>query len=867
MSSHEEPAHGEPDMRQRAEARLTSRVRPRIDTSDPAWTERVVHELGVHQIELEMQNEELRAAHAALELSRDRYADLYETAPVAYVTLQFDGRIVELNRRAIELLQTSRTEALRKRMQDFIAHEDFAPYRSRLAALARKAGAPQQLELRLRLPHGGPRWVSLHMALVTSAVNGAQYRLGMLDVDERVRSQEGATRMAALVASAQDAIVGRDGDGIVTSWNDAAARLFGHSAEAMIGGRLDAIVPPKQHDEQAALEQDLDSGRRSHSLDTVRRRADGTLVPVSITLSPIRDAHDRWAGSAMIARDISERERADFALRQRLRQLDVLSQAGQALIMSEPDAALCCRLFEEAALAAGCELQLHYGVDSAGDLVLLSASGLSLQQQSVVAAPPTAGTPWSMAAAQRQPVVLNDLQSSELPQAAWLRAAGARCCVAFPLLAPGRLYGVAAFASLTLDQLREGDLQVIHTVCDQVSAMLERSRLLHELHASESALRRADRAKDDFIATLAHELRNPLAPIRNAVGIMRHGDRTTPQQLAWCREIIERQVVQMTRLLEDLLDVSRVTRNKIELRRERLDLMLAIEQALEATRPLIESREQQLVLELPDEPVVLYGDLTRLTQVFVNLLQNAAKYTDVGGQITLNVSATDGRVRVGVRDNGIGIESQHLARVFEMFSQLAPALERSGGGLGIGLALTRGLVELHGGCVDAYSAGIGRGSEFVVTLPVAPQPRPAEAPSADAADAQASAPARRLLVVDDNSDAAQTLTTLLSMHGQDVRAAFSAEGAMRIAQDWQPDAAVLDIGLPDFDGYELCRRIRAQPWGQQPILIACTGWGQREDIDRARDAGFDFHLVKPVDPDAVLHVLSQSRAPRQPPPG
>ena len=495
--------------------------------------------------------------------------------------------------------------------------------------------------------------------------------------------------------------------------------------------------------------------------------------------------------------------------------------------------------------------------------MLQSTFGLTTAQATEVATQPTADTLWGIVAEQRKPLVLNHLQTSELPPAHWLRELGARCFVGFPLLAQGRLHGVAVFVSRTRDELREGDLQVIRTVCDQVSAMLERARLVEELHANERSLKRADRAKDDFIATLAHELRNPLAPIRNAVGIMRHADQAGAQQLAWCRDIIERQVVQMTRLLEDLLDVSRVTRNKIELRRERLDLMDAIEQALEATRPLIEARQQRLALELLPKPLILYGDLTRLTQVLSNLLNNAVKYTDAGGQITLSVQANETKAQVRVRDTGIGIEAHQLPRVFDMFAQLAPALDRAGGGLGIGLALTRGLVELHGGSIDACSAGAGRGSEFVVTLPIVAARQPGESAGPGSDEAAGALPPRRLLVVDDNTDAAQTLATLLSLHGQDVRTAFSAEEALQIVQQWTPDVAVLDIGLPDLNGYELCRRIRAQPWGAQPLLIACTGWGQKEDIDRAHQAGFDFHLVKPVDPNAVLRLLAQDRRPPQ----
>jgi signal transduction histidine kinase/CheY-like chemotaxis protein len=416
--------------------------------------------------------------------------------------------------------------------------------------------------------------------------------------------------------------------------------------------------------------------------------------------------------------------------------------------------------------------------------------------------------------------------------------------------------GVAAFASTTRDRFRDGDLQVIQTVCDQVSAMLERGKLVEELHTREESLKVADRRKDDFIATLAHELRNPLAPIRNAIGILRQSTMPDPQ-LAWCRDVIERQVTQMTLLLEDLLDVSRVTRNKIELRREKIELQRVVEDAVETTRPLIDAQRHQLVLELPAQPIVVYGDLTRLTQVVGNLLNNAAKYTDVAGKIELVVRREGDEASIVVRDNGIGIEPQQAACIFDMFAQLTPALERSRGGLGIGLSLARGLVELHGGRIEAHSDGTGRGSEFTVHLPIVHQ----AADSAPLCQAQPSfdvgaRAGRRVLVVDDNADAAQTLATMLILSGLDTRLAFGGKEGMRIAEEWRPDAAVIDIGMPQFNGYELCRRIREQPWGDRMLLIACTGWGQNEDRQRARVAGFDVHLVKPIQPDEVLRIVS-----------
>jgi PAS domain S-box-containing protein len=851
------------EVRRRAESRLANEPEPAADAADSPWAERMVHELSVHQIELEMQNEELRQTQAALEDSRDRYVDLYENAPLGYVTLGVDGSIVEANHRALSLFGAPAPRIQGRRLVDLIAPGDRPRMQQHFAKLLGGAGE-QHLELRLHTPRREPIYVATRMSLVAERAVGAQVRVGMIDITARVRSEAEAMRLAAVVSSTEDAIISRDLDGRVTSWNDSAARLFGRSAKQMFGRTMDELVPPDRRDEEAELLQRLRRGEKVSHHETERLNAAGTPVPIAISLSPISGSDGSLVGSSLIARDISERRRIDRALRQRLRQLGVLSQAGQALILGESaEPATRAELFQRVGAAVGSDLVLHYaviaGADMTSGLALESSRGFSDDQLAALRDEPLTHSLAGMIARERKALVLNDLRDSTLPEVKLLRDAGARCLAGFPLIAQGRLHGVAMFTSTLHDLLHEGDLQVVQTVCDQVSAMLERARLLDELHANERSLKRADRAKDDFIATLAHELRNPLAPIRNAVGIMRHhGERGNAQQLAWCRDIIERQVVQMTRLLEDLLDVSRVTRNKIELRRERLDLRQAIEQAIEATRPLIESRQQQLALEVPGEPIVLYGDLTRLTQVFSNLLNNAAKYTDVGGTIT--VSATPGatRVRVGVRDSSIGIEAQHLTSVFDMFSQLAPALDRSGGGLGIGLALTRGLVELHGGTIDAYSAGIGHGSEFVVNLPTVAN-RAVEPDRGGEGDSAEPPAPRRMLVVDDNADAAQTLTTLLAMAGQDVRTAFNGEDAMNIVTAWPPDVAVLDIGLPDFNGYELCRRIRAQPWGERPLLIACTGWGQREDVDRAREAGFDFHLVKPVDPQAVLHLLNQSR--------
>jgi PAS domain S-box-containing protein len=819
----------------------------------------------VHQAELEMQtqNEQLRQAQVALQHSRDRYADLYERAPVAFVTFGDGDIIVEANQRACAMLGAPLARVMGHRFHDFVLGEDQRRFRDSQSRLLNLQG-PQALELRLTLGGRDVRWVTLEMALWPDTGGAMQVRTAIIDIDERVRMQEGLAQFAAIVSASDDAIIGRDAAGRVTSWNDAATRMFGLAARDMLGRSMDDLVPEARIDEEAQLLGRLRSGERITQFETERLDSRGRLVPLSITLSPVRNAKGHIIGTALIARDISERVQADAAMRVRLRQLDALSHAGQALILGKNDPTpLQQELFERVADAVGSEVQLNYALtDDGSALELQSAQGLPPEQLGQMRTVRLDEELCGIVAEQRRHLVLNYLQTSAMRQARPLKEAGVLCYAGFPLIARGNVYGVAAFASTSREHFREGDLQVMQTVCDQASAMLERTQLLDELHAREQSLKRADRAKDEFIATLAHELRNPLAPIRNAVGIMRHEDQPVTQRLAWCRDIIDRQVLQMTHLLEDLLDVSRVTNNKIELRRDRIDVLRAVEQALEATRPLIEAQGQRLQLELPSEPVVLYGDLTRLTQVFGNLLNNAAKYTDSGGLITLTVAPGDDSVRIRVRDSGIGIEAHQLPRVFDMFSQLAPALERARGGLGIGLALTRGLVELHGGTIEAFSPGVGLGSEFVVQLPITPPARPRETGLSKPAEATANQQRRRLLVVDDNVDAAQTLAAILELHGHDVRVAYTGAEGLRIAGEWQPDVGVLDIGIPDLNGYELCRGIRERSLDHQPLLIACTGWGQQEDVAHAREAGFDHHLVKPVDPDAVLRLLPQAAARR-----
>ncbi|HJV70754.1 PAS domain S-box protein [Ideonella sp.] len=848
-------------VRQRAEVRVGTPVRPADGSA--AEVDRLVHEWGVQQAELEMQNAELRQAQRALELSRDHYLQLYARAPVGYVTLDAQGGIVDLDDTAAMLLGRAHPDMPGHLLAEFVD----APDRERLqryqAGVVRgDPGSPLELKL---APDGGGAgpWVMLDIVpQVEPARQPTRCRAALIDITERLRMRDGAARLAAIVASSEDAIVSRDLDGRIDSWNDGAARLFSHAAEEMVGATMDALVPEELRAQEAGLLWRLRDGETVAHLETERMARGGVRVPVSMSLSPIRDERGAVVGSALIARDISERRRADRALRERVRQLDVLSQAGQALILGEQDAATMRReLFERVRAAVGSEICLNYGTSDDGEsLLLLSAYGLSEAHEAELARVPIGGSLTGLVARRGEKLVIENMQQCGLPEAARLKAAGVRCFAGYPLLAHGRDYGVAAFASTSRDRFRRGDVLVIKTLCDQLAAMLERSRLMAELRASERTLKRADKAKDDLIATLAHELRNPLAPIRNALGILRRADDVDRARIDWCRDIIERQVVQMTHLLEDLLDASRLVRNKIELRVERLELARVIGQAVEAAQPLMHAQRHRLRVVLPDAPIVVHGDLTRLTQVFANLLNNAAKYSDAGSEIVLAAERASGGeggggVRVSVRDPGIGIAPEQLPVIFEMFAQLRPALERAGGGLGIGLALARGLVEQHGGTLQAASDGPGRGSEFTVWLPVG-QGEAASAARHPGAEGGPELAPHRVLVVDDNVDAAQTLAAMLSLHGQDVRTAFGGLEALEVAAQWRPDAAVLDIGMPGLNGYELCQRLRAQARGHTPLLIACTGWGQEADRDRAHDAGFDFHLVKPIEPAVLLRLLA-----------
>ncbi len=412
--------------------------------------------------------------------------------------------------------------------------------------------------------------------------------------------------------------------------------------------------------------------------------------------------------------------------------------------------------------------------------------------------------------------------------------------------------GVLAVGSRRPEFPGETDRLLLGIAANQAAIVLQRRRVEEERNRRVEQLAEADRRKDEFLAMLAHELRNPLAPLSNALQILRMTGSSERVQ-----EMMERQVRHMVHLVDDLLEVSRITRGKIDLRKERIDLAAVVQNAIETSSPLIEASCHELTVNLSPEPLVLDADPVRLAQVVANLLNNAAKYTDPGGRIWLTAERDGIEAVLRVRDSGIGIPAEMLPRIFEMFAQADRSLGRAQGGLGIGLTLARSLVQMHGGTIHADSDGPGQGSELVVRLPLAPEVRPSSEEGRREDRLHTAAPAaRRILIVDDNRDAAESLGTLLEIRGNEVQVAGDGPSALAAIGAWHPAVVLLDIGLPGMDGYEVARRVRAQPGLEDTVLIALTGWGQEDDRRRSREAGFDHHLVKPVDFQVLEALLA-----------
>jgi PAS domain S-box-containing protein len=795
------------------------------------------------------------------------------------------------------------------------------------------------------------------------------------DVSERRKAEIATRTLASIVASSDDAIIGKNMDGIITSWNQAAERLFGYSAAEAIGRPISVLAPLDRADEMPAILARLKQGERIEHFDTVRCAKNGRLVPISLSVSPIKNEDGEIVGASKIARDISDRKRAESALlEEKARLLATLNGIGDAVIVTDAESRVTLMNPVAQALsgwnddAAGRPLEevfrivneqtgrpvespvgrvLREGavVGLANHTALINRDGMRIAIEDSAA--PIRGTDARIVGvvlvfrdARRQRADLDAMTrlhalSTRLLSAGNLATAlddvlanamttcgadfgnvqlynrqaealeivaqrgfsqdfldhfrlvrlddGSACGQAMrtgerimiedveldPAFEPHRgIAAVAGFRSVQSTPMKGPGGNVVGMLSvhfRQPHRPSERDQRLLDLHAGnaaeaieriryEDSLRDADRRKNEFLATLAHELRNPLAPLRNAVELLRVAQGNAAL-IGQASDIMGRQVDQMVHLVDDLLDVSRISQGKVQLRKEQIKLAGAIASALEAVRPLIDAQAQELSVALPAEAVWLDADATRLAQVIANLLNNAAKYTPKGGRIWLNVERRPAEVVVSIRDTGIGIAPEHLPNIFEIFSQVAPALERSQGGLGIGLSLVRGFVELHGGKVAARSEGLGRGSEFTVCLPVVEAPELSESRKHAGGGKTAGSGKRRILAVDDNRDAVDSLALMLKLMGHETRTVYDGLEAVQEAAAFLPEVVLLDIGLPKMNGFDTARHIREQPWGKDILLVAITGWGQDEDQRRALEAGFDYHLTKPVQAAALEKLL------------
>ncbi len=685
------------------------------------------------------------------------------------------------------------------------------------------------------------------------------------DITEHRRS---SAQLAAIVESSDDAIIGNSLSGIIQSWNVGATRMLGYSAEEAIGQPITLIAPEElQTREQQMLEQ-LRRGERVEHYDTVCVAKDGQRIPISLAISPIHNAAGELIGVSKIARDISERIQAECALRASEQRL--WDEAHALERMSE----WSTRLWRSKTLAEGLHIILAANIEllsaDRGNVQLLDENRRTLHIAAqrgfegefidhFAAVDAENISACGRALRCRERVIVEDIECDPdlEPHRNILRRAECRAVVATPLIASGgRLLGLVSAHFRTDHRPTEAELRRQDLFLRQACDFIQRCRMEQELRDSEEALREADRQKDEFLALLAHELRNPLAPICNAAEVLARQLTDFPDAHSGV-DVIKRQSAQLTRLVDDLLDVARVTRGRIDLQRHTLAIDQLVSQALETVEPLRHAKQHRISVSASDGPLYVQGDFARLVQCVSNLLTNAVKYTRVGGDIRVQTHAQGGSVCIAVSDNGAGIARELLPKIFELFVQGQRTLDRAQGGLGIGLPVVRKLMEMHGGSVSAISAGIGKGATFELRLPRA------EAPLTPAAsNTTPCTGGSRVFIVDDNPDGANSLSLLLQLEGHQTEAVHSSREALERIEAFHPDFALLDIGLPGIDGYELLHRLQQLPALANVPFVAVTGYGQAADRERIRRAGFHAHLVKPVNlPDLLQLVVKRPARP------
>jgi PAS domain S-box-containing protein len=835
-----------------------------------------------------------KQAEEALRRSEERFRLLVEGATdYAIFLLDPQGHVASWNAGAERIKQYRADEIIGQHFSRFYPHEAIdRGWPAHELKVAEAEGRFEDEGWRVR-KDGTQFWANVVItALHDDAGNFVGFSKITRDLTERKKSEENARRLveettarrvaeenAGLIreqrerlhvtlASIGDAVISTDAEGRVDFLNPVAENLVGWRSEEAARHTLPDVFrivnedsrQPVENPALRALKEGVVVGLANHTLLIAK---DGKERPIDDSAAPIRDAEGRVVGSVLVFRDISERKRAGDALRQ---------SEQKAHFLADASAALASVVDYESTLQKVVNLAVPYFADwSAVDVVNddeslrrlavahQDADKISLAHKLMQQYPPDPQSPGGVFAVLRtgQPEIVADITDDMLVQGAkderhlrLIRSLGLKSYICVPLVVSGNTIGVLTFATAESGRTyTEADLALAVDLANRASVAVENTQLYQ-------ALRETDRRKDEFLATLAHELRNPLAPIRNSLQILKM-PRVDAATVERSRDMMERQVHHLVRLVDDLLDVSRVMRGKIELRREMVELATVVARAVETMQPLIEAQGHELHVRLPPESLLLDADPVRLAQVVGNLLTNAAKYTEPNGRIRVTAQREGDESVLRVRDNGIGIAPTMLPRIFELFVQVDHAATRSQGGLGIGLTLVKTLVEMHNGTVEARSEGLGKGSEFVVRLPISAQALVQDHGRETGQPAQPTSPSgHRLLVVDDNQDAGNSLAMLLRLQGHEVRVAYSGVAALEMTQDYRPDVVILDIGMPGMDGYEVARRLRQRPGLEKVVLAALTGWGQQQDRRRTAEAGFNHHLVKPPDPKALEELLA-----------
>jgi PAS domain S-box-containing protein len=810
--------------------------------------------------------EHLDPAHAKLPQSELEFRRLLERLPAGAYTCSPDGLITYYNTQAAVLWgrQPKLNDPVDRFCGSFKLYQtDGTPISREQCWMGRALETGQNFngeEIIVERPDGTRLTVLAHAnpihdesGRIVGAVNV------LVDITDRKWTEVTQRLLAAIVESSDDAIISKSLNGTIQSWNGGARRLFGYTAEEAIGKPITMVIPPERQHEESAILARLRRGERIEHYETVRVRKDGRKIDISLSISPVRDGSGKIIAASKVARDITSQKQEQQALLSikdelasqlaDLRRLHEMSSRLSTTLELQP---ILDETLRTAVAIENADAGLLSLCDSEGGGLKLAASlGFRLEFLALVDRVPAWGGACGNCFSQQRRIIVEDTEIDPLFEAnrEAAREAGFRSVHSTPLVTrTGKLIGVLSTHTRTPHRPSDRTIHLIDLCARQAVEFIENARLYAEVQA-------ADRSKDEFLAVLAHELRNPLAPIRNALHILRLSGELTPAGER-VQEVMERQVNHLVRLVDDLMEVSRISRGKIELRKEPVELASIILSAVETSRPLIEEAGHQLAISIPPEPITLEADAVRVAQIFANLLNNAAKYTDANGQIWLTARREGGEVAVSVRDTGIGIAAEKLPQVFDMFAQIQPVGRRTSAGLGIGLTLVKRLTEMHGGRVEALSAGLGRGSEFIVRLPLlraANEPLPREP-----AKIQRAAPLaeRRILVVDDNRDAADSLGIFLKFLGAKVQVAYDGTTALEMLGSFRPAIMLLDIGMPLMDGYEVARRVRQHPQGQAILLVAMTGWGQDEDRRRTTAAGFDHHLIKPVDPGTLQNLLA-----------